>query len=480
MENVLEGLKPEKVFCYFEEISKIPRGSKNEKQISDYLYNLAKEKGWEVVQDNALNIIIKKPASKGYENAPTVILQGHMDMVCDKNRRIDHDFEKDPIKLRIVDDYIYATDTTLGADNGIAVAYCLALLDSDDIPHPPLEVLITTDEETGMTGVIELDGSQFDGTILINMDSEDEGTFIAGCAGGAIVLIKIPVKRVESKYKSAYKISIKGLQGGHSGADIHLERGNANKLIGRVLYDLNEEAKIQIAEINGGSKDNAIPRESEAVILTNESKKVEELIKKWDNILKNEYKFSDPGVRVSVEKSEYVSKALAQETVTKMLAAINLTPNGTRVKSTEIDLVIHSNNLGVIVTEEEYIKLMNSPRSSVESQMDDFISIMKQLAKNLDIEYKDEAFYPGWEYAKESPIRDLCAKTYEELTGKKAKVEAIHAGLECGFLIRKIGKLDTISFGPDMYDVHTPNEHLSISSTERTFNLLCEILRKIK
>ncbi len=480
MTRVLDGLKPEKVFYYFEEISKRPRGSKNEKQVSDYLYNLSKEKGLKVVQDNALNIIIKKPATKGYENAPTVIIQGHMDMVCDKNKDIDHDFEKDPIKLRIVDDCIYATDTTLGADNGVAVAYCLALLDSEDIPHPPLEILITTDEEAGMTGVIELDGSQFNGTILINMDSEDEGTFTAGCAGGAVVFLKIPIKRVEPKYESAYRILIKGLQGGHSGADIHLERGNANKLIGRVLYNLNEEAKIQIAEINGGSRNNAIPRESEAVILTNEGEKVEELIKKWDSILKNEYKFSDPGVEVSVEKAESVSKVLDQETVFKMLAAINLIPNGPRVKSTEIDIVIYSNNLGVIVTEEEYIKLTSSPRSSVESLIDDFISNIKQLAKSLGVEYEDEDFYPGWEYAKESRIRDLCAKTYEVIVGKKSKIEEIHAGLECGFLIEKIGNLDTISFGPDMYDVHTPNEHLSISSTERIFNLLCEVLRKIK
>lgn len=480
MARVLEGLQLEKVFYYFEEISKIPRGSKNEKQISDYLYNLAKTKGWEVVQDKALNIIIKKPATKGYENAPTVILQGHMDMVCEKNGDVDHDFEKDPINLRIVDDYIYATDTTLGADNGIAVAYCLAVLDSEDIPHPPLEVLITTDEETGMTGVIELDGSQFDGTILLNMDSEGEGIFTAGCAGGGLVLLKIPAKRVEPKYKSAYKITIKGLQGGHSGADIHLERGNANKLIGRVLYNLNEEAKIQIAEINGGSKDNAIPREAEAVIITDEYEKVEMIIKKWNEILKNEYKFTDSGVNVSVEKTEYISKALDQDTVTKILSAINLIPIGPRVKSTEIDLVIHSNNLGVIITEEEYIILKSAPRSSVKSLIDDFACIMKQLAKALDIEYEDSAFYPGWEYAKESQIRDLCAKTYEELTGNKAKVEAIHAGLECGFLIQKIGKLDAISFGPEMHDIHTPNEHLSISSAERTFNLLCKILEKIK
>ncbi len=480
MTRVLEGLKPKKVFYYFEEISKIPRGSRNEKQISDYLFNLAKSKGWDVVQDKSLNIIIKKSATKGYENAPTVILQGHMDMVCEKNGDVEHDFEKDPINLRIVDDYIYATGTTLGADNGIAVAYCLAVLDSDDIPHPPLEVLITTDEETGMTGVIGLDGSQFDGTILLNMDSEGEGIFTAGCAGGGLVLLKIPANRVESKYKSAYKVSIKGLQGGHSGADIHLERGNANKLLGRVLYDLNEEAEIQISQINGGSKDNAIPREAEAVIVTNEIKKIDKLINKWNDILKNEYRFTDSGVNVSIKETKYSPKSFDIDTSRKILSAINLVPNGPRVKSTEIDLVIHSNNLGVIITDEDYIILKNAPRSSVESLINDFASIMKQITKALDIKYEDSAFYPGWEYAKESPIRDLCADTYKELTGNEAKVEAIHAGLECGFLIQKIGNLDAVSFGPQMYDIHTPNEHLSISSSERTFKLLCNILKKIK
>ncbi|HBC32382.1 MAG TPA: aminoacyl-histidine dipeptidase, partial [Clostridiales bacterium] len=229
--RILEGLKPEKVFYYFEEISQIPRGSGNEKQISDYLYDLAISKGWEAIQDEHLNIIIKKPASKGYENAPAVMLQGHMDMVCEKNEGVEHDFEKDPIKLRIKDGYIYATDTTLGADNGIAVAYVLSVLDSVQ-EHPALEVLITTDEEKGMTGAHNLDGSLFKSKYLLNLDSEEEGVFTSGCAGGSQIDFKIPVKFQNTKGK-AFKISVKGLSGGHSGVDIHKEKGNANKILGR-------------------------------------------------------------------------------------------------------------------------------------------------------------------------------------------------------------------------------------------------------
>jgi dipeptidase D len=264
MSRILKDLKPEKVFYYFEEISKIPRCSNHEKRISEFLYNWAKEKNLEVSQDKALNILIKKKASKGYENSPTVILQGHMDMVCEKNMDTQHDFSKDPLQLRIVDDYIYATGTTLGADNGIAVAFAMAILDSDDIVHPPLEVLITTDEENGMTGVENLDTKNINGKILINLDSEDEGIFTAGCAGGGRVKLMIPVEYKAPNYSNFYKLSIKGLKGGHSGVDIDKERGNSIKLLGRVLYNLKDE--IEISSIIGGSKDNAIPRESQAII----------------------------------------------------------------------------------------------------------------------------------------------------------------------------------------------------------------------
>ena len=477
MSKVLEGLKPEKVFYYFEEISKIPRCSGKEKQISDYLYNFAKSRDLEVIQDEHLNIIIKKPASKGYENAPTVMLQGHMDMVCEKNEGLEHDFDKDPIKLRIEDGYIYATDTTLGADNGIAVAYALSVLDSE-LQHPALEVLITTDEEKGMTGANNLDGSLFKSKYLLNLDSEEEGVFTSGCAGGSEINFKIPVKRQNSK-DSAFKISVKGLSGGHSGTDIHKEKGNANKILGRILYDLIDD--VELASIEGGSKTNAIPRESNAIITINNFDKVNEKIDKWNEILKNEYAFTDPSITVTLTDLNKEVFPLEKEIYRKTAALINLIPVGVLSRSTAIELVISSNNLGVITTDEKYITLFNHPRSSVETLLtENFIPAMKQLAYQIGVEYEIGSYYPGWEYAKESEIRDICIKVYRDMFKKEPVVGAIHAGLECGLLMDKIPGLDAISMGPDAYDAHSPNEHVSIKSVGNIYNLLCEILKKIK
>ena len=477
MSKVLEGLKPDKVFYYFEEISKIPRCSGKEKQISDYLYNFAKSRDLEVIQDEHLNIIIKKPASKGYENAPTVMLQGHMDMVCEKNEGLEHDFDKDPIKLRIEDGYIYATDTTLGADNGIAVAYALSVLDSE-LQHPALEVLITTDEEKGMTGANNLDGSLFKSKYLLNLDSEEEGVFTSGCAGGSEINFKIPVKRQNSK-DSAFKISVKGLSGGHSGTDIHKEKGNANKILGRILYDLIDD--VELASIEGGSKTNAIPRESNAIITINNFDKVNEKIDKWNEILKNEYAFTDPSITVTLTDLNKEVFPLEKEIYRKTAALINLIPVGVLSRSTAIELVISSNNLGVITTDEKYITLFNHPRSSVVTLLTkNFIPAMKQLAYQIGVEYEIGSYYPGWEYAKESEIRDICIKVYRDMFKKEPVVGAIHAGLECGLLMDKIPGLDAISMGPDAYDAHSPNEHVSIRSVENIYNLLCEILKKIK
>ena len=477
MSKVLEGLKPDKVFYYFEEISKIPRCSGKEKQISDYLYNFAKSRDLEVIQDEHLNIIIKKPASKGYENAPTVMLQGHMDMVCEKNEGLEHDFDKDPIKLRIEDGYIYATDTTLGADNGIAVAYALSVLDSE-LQHPALEVLITTDEEKGMTGANNLDGSLFKSKYLLNLDSEEEGVFTSGCAGGSEINFKIPVKRQNSK-DSAFKISVKGLSGGHSGTDIHKEKGNANKILGRILYDLIDG--VELASIEGGSKTNAIPRESNAIITINNFDKVNEKIDKWNEILKNEYAFTDPSITVTLTDLNKEVFPLEKEIYRKTAALINLIPVGVLSRSTAIELVISSNNLGVITTDEKYITLFNHPRSSVVTLLTkNFIPAMKQLAYQIGVEYEIGSYYPGWEYAKESEIRDICIKVYRDMFKKEPVVGAIHAGLECGLLMDKIPGLDAISMGPDAYDAHSPNEHVSIRSVENIYNLLCEILKKIK
>lgn len=480
MARVLEGLKPEKVFYYVEEISKIPRGSGNEKGISDYLYNLAKSKNWDVVQDDYLNIIIKKPASKGYENAPVVMLQGHMDMVCEKNEGVEHDFEKDPIKLRVMDGCIYATETTLGADNGIAVAYALAILDSDDILHPALEVLITVDEEKGMTGAEKVDGNLFKSKYLLNLDSEEEGVFTCGCAGGSSVEFKIPIKYQDVK-KTAYKLSVKDLFGGHSGSDIHKERGNANKILGRILYDLYDN--VDLVSIKGGSKGNAIPREAHAIIAL-DNKDIELINKKiaeWNTILKNEFSFTDSTVQVLIEDLRTEKEFLEKDVFYKTISAINLIPNGPLTRSTAIDLVISSNNLGVITQDENYIMLQNQARSSVQSLLTHNIAfIMEQIGENLGIECKVSGYYPGWEYAKESKIRDICIKTYKDMYGKEPKVEAIHAGLECGLLMSKIKNLDAISLGPDAYDAHSPNEHVSIKSVENTYELLCNILKQIR
>lgn len=475
--RVLEGLKPDKVFYYFEEISQIPRGSGNEKQISDYLLNLAKSKGWEVIQDEHLNIIIKKPASKGYENAPVVMLQGHMDMVCEKNEGVLHDFEKDPIKLRIIDGHIYGTDTTLGADNGIAVAYCLSVLDSD-LDHPALEVLITTDEEKGMTGAENVDGSIFKSKYLLNLDSEEEGVFTSGCAGGSEINFKIPLKYQNSKEKS-FKLSVKGLSGGHSGVDIHKEKGNANKILGRILSDLMED--VNLVSIDGGSKTNAIPREANAVITINSIDSVTGKIIKWNEILKNELAFTDSSITVELNNLNQETFPLEKQIFEKAVALINLTPVGVLSRSTAIDLVISSNNLGVITTDENYITLFNHPRSSVETLLTEgFIPSMKLLADLVGVEYEIGSYYPGWEYAKESKIRDICIDVYKNMFKNEPIVGAIHAGLECGLLMGKIPGLDAISLGPDAYDAHSPNEHVSIKSVENVYNLLCEILKKIK
>ena len=479
MERVLDGLKPEKVFYYFEEITRIPRDSGNEKEISDYLFNLAKCKGWEVIQDEFLNIIIKKPATNGYENSPVVMLQGHMDMVCEKNDGVVHDFEKDPIKLRIVDGCIYGTETTLGADNGIAVAMALAILDSDDLEHPALEVFITTDEEKGMTGAEKVDGSIFKSKYMLNLDSEEEGVFTSGCAGGCDVLFKIPIKIQNIERKKAYKIIVKGLLGGHSGADIHKERGNANKILGRILYDLLDD--VDLVNINGGSKTNAIPREANAVITTEKIDEVENKIGVWNDILKNEYTFTDSTVSVFVLDTNTEEIPMPHDLFKKVVSTINIIPSGVLSKSTVIDLVISSNNLGVITTEDNFVKLYCNFRSSVETLLTyGFVPAMKQLGEVLDIECIVGDSYPGWEYAKNSAIRNICIETYREIYNKEPEVGAIHAGLECGLLMKKIKGLDAISMGPDTWDVHSPNEHISIKSTENVYYLICEILKRIK
>jgi len=474
--SILKGLKPKKVMCYFEEISEIPRGSGNEKAISDYLKQFAEDRDLEVIQDEVLNIIIKKDGSSGYKDKPPVILQGHMDMVCEKNQGTEHDFLEDPIKLRIIEEYIYATNTTLGADNGIAVAMCLALLDSN-YEHPPLEVVITVDEETGMTGAMNMKKEYLSGKTLINLDSEGEGIFTSGCAGGGRVTFELQKDYKDRKHNHAFMLSIKGLEGGHSGVDIHKEKGNANKLMGRLLYTLKDE--IELFKISGGSKDNAIPREAGAGIVVNDSATLMDLLKKYNLILKTEMSVTDPLIQIELKPVELPTVVFSNEVTRKVIQVLLLTPNGIIQKSTEIDLVITSSNLGVIEETEEKICFINAPRSSVESLMLAYVDEMICLADVLDVKVIIDDFYPGWAYVTNSPIRDLCFNVYKEMFKKDAIIEAIHAGLECGFFLELMPGLDAISFGPEMHDIHTPNEHISISSIERTFNFLLEILKQL-
>lgn len=486
MTAVLKGLKPEKVFYYFEEISRIPRGSGNEKGISDYLVSFAKSKSLEVIQDSSYNVIIKKTATKGYENSPIVVIQGHMDMVCEKNNSKVHNFLEDPIELIVEGDFVKANGTTLGADNGIAVAYALALLDSDDIPHPPLEILITTDEETGMSGARNLDPKHIQGRVLINIDNEEEGQLLVSCAGGlrTKVELKLEKESINQDGYMKYKLMVRGLKGGHSGMDIIKQRGNANKILGRVLVDLIDNIDYKLVEVNGGAKDNAIPREADAFILV-KSEGAETLgkeISKWNGILKNEYRKADPGLVLQLEETEEcVQEVLTRDCRDKAVKLLYMIPNGIQTMSMDIEgLVQSSSNLGIVRTSEDSITYESSVRSSVRSLKQDIVKQTAILSQAFGAEVTIHSEYPEWQYDNESKIRELFQRIYKEMYGKDAEIVAIHAGVECGLFKEKFPDIDMISFGPNLYDVHTPEEKMSISSVQRSWEYLLNVLKSLK
>jgi len=486
--NILKGLEPEKVFKYFEEISQIPRGSGDEKAISDYLVNFAKQRNLEVFQDEALNVIIKKPATKGYENIEGVIIQGHMDMVNEKNSGTEHDFSTDPIKLIVEDDLIRADGTTLGADNGVAVAMGLALLDSDEYQHPKICFVATTEEETGLCGAFALNGSILEGNkYFLNIDSDKEGLFIVSCAGGVRQSLEIDAtsESISEDFK-AYEIKVRGLNGGHSGIEIQKELANANKLMGRVLYRAFYNYDILISKISGGLKDNAIPREADVTIMVNpdDVQAIEALVAEMNETLKNEFKINEQNLSISIEKipcENCKKEAFTKEVTKKIIATIMIIPNGVQAMALGIDgLVETSNNLGVIVTEEDKVVFTSATRSSVVSRKQFMQDQLKQIADLVGAKYSEAGNYPGWAYEPESKLRDVCMEIYEDMFGKKAEIEAIHAGLECGLFSEKVAGLDIISFGPNINAQHTPEETLSISSTENVWKLLIEVLKNLK
>lgn len=485
MIEVLKDLQPVEVFKYFEKLSQIPRGSGNEKEVSDCLVSFAKENNLEYVQDAALNVVIKKKASKGYENSPSVVLQGHMDMVCEKNSDIEHDFTKDPLKLRIIDDRVYATGTTLGADNGIAVAMGLAILASNEYQHPAIELLVTTSEETGMDGAAALDPKNIVGRTLINIDSEEEGILLVSCAGGVTAKASIPIK-FESATENLvpYSIKIKGLKGGHSGMEIDKGRGNSNKLMGRLLMTILSEIDIRLSSLNGGSKHNAIPRETDAVILvrTEDRVIVEKKIQECEEIFKNELRTADPDIRVEFEVLHALpSQIFSKESTNNVVNYLYLIINGVTSMNMDIKGLVESSlNLGVITTHKDAVEFISSIRSSVRSVKNELYNRLLVTAKINGGNVVSESSYPEWAYNPNSKIRTIFENVYEKLYQKKPHISAIHAGLECGLFAEKFGELDAISFGPNLYDVHTPNESMSISSVQRTWEYLLEILKSIK
>lgn len=479
MSKILVNMEPQSVMDFFEEISAIPRGSKNEEKISNYLVEFAKERNLEYVQDDALNVIIRKKATKGYEHVPSIIIQGHMDMVCEKNQDTVHDFEKDGIKLQVEDGWIKAKGTTLGADNGIAVAYALALLDSSDVEHPELEVIITADEEMGMTGAMALDKNIVKSRILINIDTEEEGELYVSCAGGARGNFGIPVE-FEAEEKEGLHIKIRGLHGGHSGCDAHEQRANANRLLARTLNALGMEMELRISKVCGGAKTNAIPREADGLVYVENKEKAISIIKEMEAVFQNEYVVSDSGVRVEVSE-EKIDKLMTKESGDKVVETMLLHPNGVRTMSMSIKGLVESSlNLGVVETEDNKVWLKSSIRSSVLSKKLCIIEELKAMAKLVGAEFEDEAHYPAWQYRQESKIRDISAEVYEKMYGEKPGIKAIHAGLECGLFDEKFGDMDMISFGPDIREAHTPEEKINIRSIKNIWKYLLEILKESK
>ena len=479
----LENLEPKSVFRYFEEICAIPHGSGNMEAISSYCMQFAKDHQLKATQDEAYNVVIVKEATPGYEDAPTVMLQGHLDMVCEKDADCAIDFAKDGLNLAVDGDYIYAKGTTLGGDNGIAVAMALSILADDTLEHPRLECVFTVDEEVGLLGADALDTTELQAKYLINMDSEEEGIFTVSCAGGLRKNCSLPLQWNETE-GVRYQITIDGLLGGHSGVEIHKEHGNSNMLMGRLLNALDEKVNFLLADIRGGLADNAIPRRTDAVVYVKEEDAAlfEECLTIYDSIYKNEFRSSDPDVKVSfVKEGPKTGKTLTPKCQALLLFLLHIVPNGVQKVSVEIkDLVQTSLNLGILNFTEEAANIVFSIRSSVETEKQELSARLSHMVEFLGGEAEEVGAYPGWEYKKDSVLRDTMVNVYKEQYGKEAKVVAIHAGLECGIFTGKMEDLDCVSIGPEMHDIHSPKERLGISSTKRTYDFVVSVLKELK
>ncbi len=483
--RVLDNIQPTKVFEYFEEICAIPHGSGNTKKISDYLVKFAVSHGLRVIQDDSNNVIIFKPATAGYEASEPVIIQGHMDMVCEKADGVEIDFKSEGLRLEVSDGKVIAKGTTLGADDGIAVAYALAILDSSDIEHPALEIVITVDEEIGMLGATALDTKVLKGKTMLNLDTEDEGYLLVSCAGGATVNCTLAGKQ-QDVYGYSVNIRVSGFTGGHSGIEIHRGRANANQVMGRILYQAISDYDVYISDIAGGLKDNAIPRSCECNLIIGEDQDVYEFSEKlqsYADCIVGEIKLSDPDACISVDCSPVADIYLAYnlDDTKRIITGLYTLPGGVQKMSQAIPgLVQTSLNMGILENHNDKVVMSFSVRSSVASEKEELISRIRCLIDSLNGSVTVDGSYPAWEYKEESVLRELMIDIYREQYGSEPIVYAVHAGVECGIFADKIEGLDCVSFGPELTDIHTPYEAMDIASVERTWQLLKTVLKRLK
>ena len=481
--SVLSHLEPKKVFSFFEELCAIPHGSGNTAQISDYCVNFAKERGLESHQDTLGNVIICAPGTLGYENADPVILQGHMDMVCVKTEDCPLELTRDGLELAVDGDYVYAKGTSLGGDDGAAVAMMLALLDSPELPHPPIEALITVDEETGMFGAAGIDFSPMKGKKLINIDSEEEGIFTVSCAGGVRARCFLPVAR-QAVELPRFRVTVDGLLGGHSGVEIHKGRANAITVLGRVLRAVAAKTPVGLEALSGGTADNVIAKQAEAILVAEENTfdGIQSVVSELNTTLRAEFTQADPGITVTVEALPALpANAVLGEDLKRLLAVTGQLPQGVQAMSQSIPgLVQTSLNLGRAHLNADALELHFALRSSVSDEKAQLLHKLEGILQEHGGSVSTDGDYPAWEYREDSPLRDLMVEVFTQQYGHPPKVDAIHAGLECGLLTSKRPELDCVSIGPNILDIHSTQEKLSISSMERSWKFLLEVLKRSK
>ena len=478
-ERKLQGLEPESVFRYFEEICAIPHGSRNTKAISDYLVSFAKAHGLRYRQDESNNVVIFAPGTCGLEDHESVILQGHMDMVCEKDAGCPLDMAVDGLDVTHDGCCVFAKGTTLGGDDGIAVAYALAILDDNTIAHPPLEVIVTVDEEIGMLGAAAMDLADVKGRTMLNLDSEDEGIFTVSCAGGATCTVSLNAER-KAVYGPCVRLSVEGLRGGHSGAEIHKNRANANKVMGDFLGRIQKLMPLCLTSFSGGSKDNAIPRACQATVVAMGIglERINDIAAQLQQEVRGTY--DEPEALVQAFDVDALGgNALTTAATADVISLLCAAPNGVQAYCPDMpELVQTSLNLGIAKLGDRFTATF-SVRSSVNAEKEGLITKLKELADFYNGTYSQSGTYPAWEFRKDSRLRDVMVPIYTRMFGKEPKVLAIHAGLECGLLGDKLPGLDCVSIGPQMHDIHTSREKLEIASTKRTWDFLLEVLKAL-